>query len=190
MMKKAGGNSFYANRGRTLEDLIELSNERYRRAGQGVIHRVPAAWLPIRDGRGRIVSAKIEKKAAVDFIGHILTVHRRPLPVVFDAKEVSKGKRWSLVRLEEHQYQYLADSARTGAIAFVLIAFWEYDKFFVLPFAALEEKVRAYRSGGAASVKITDTALLEVSFPDYLRLIMENPAGFLLVRDVRKKNSA
>lgn len=190
MKKRVGGNFSYANRGRALEDLIELSNERYRKAGIAVIHHVPAAWLPLRDSCGRIVSAKIEKKAAVDFIGHIATESGRALPVAFDAKEVSKGTRWPLSRLEEHQFRYLADCARTGAAAFVLIAFWEYDKFFVLPFIALEEKVRAYRSGGAASVKITDTALLEVSFPDYLRLIIENPAGFILGRNACEKNLA
>lgn len=190
MKKRVGGNFSYANRGRALEDLIELSNERYRKAGIAVIHHVPAAWLPIRNSCGRIVSAKIEKKAAVDFIGHITTESGRALPVAFDAKEVSKGARWPLSRLEEHQFRYLADCARTGAAAFLIIAFWEYGKFFLLPFASLEEKVRAYHSGGAASVKITDAALLEVSFPNYLRLIVENPAGFLLARKLREKNSA
>jgi recombination protein U len=190
MKKKAGGNFSYANRGRALEDLIELSNERYRKAGVAVIHRVPAAWLPIRDGRGRIVSAKIEKKAAVDFIGHIITAEDYALPVVFDAKEVSKGKRWPLSRLEEHQYQYLVDSARTGAAAFVLIVFWEYSRFFMLPIVALEEKVRAYHSGGPASVDISDSALVEISFPDYLRLIISKPAGFLFVKNSCRKNSA
>ncbi|MGI9862507.1 Holliday junction resolvase RecU [Moorella naiadis] len=188
MTAKAGGSC--ANRGRALEELIEMSNEYYRRAGVAVVHRVPAAWLPIRDGRGRIVSAKIEKKAAVDFIGHVLMPGGRALPVAFEAKEVSKGRRWPLSRLEDHQYQYLVDCARTGAAAFVIIAFWEYDRFFILPFAALEEKVRAYHFGRAASVKITDAALEEVSFPDYLRSIMENPADFLLVREAHEKNSA
>jgi len=56
-----------ANRGRALEELVELSNERYRQQGIAVVHRVPAAWLPIRDARGRIVSAKVEKKAAVNY---------------------------------------------------------------------------------------------------------------------------
>ncbi|OIQ59808.1 holliday junction resolvase RecU [Moorella thermoacetica] len=168
-----------ANRGRALEDLIEFSNERYRRAGKAVIHRVPAAWLPVRDGRGRIVSAKIEKKAAVDFIGHVLVPGGRALPVAFEAKEVSKGRRWPLSRLEEHQYRYLADCARTGAAAFVLIAFWEYGRFFVLPFAALEEKMGAYRRGGAASVSLDDSCFVETSFPEYLRPLISEPQRFL-----------
>ncbi|WXJ79008.1 Holliday junction resolvase RecU [Moorella thermoacetica] len=169
-----------ANRGRALEDLIEFSNERYRRAGKAVIHRVPAAWLPIRDGRGRIVSAKIEKKAAVDFIGHVLVPGGRALPLAFEAKEVSKGRRWPLSRLEEHQYQYLADCARTGAAAFVLIAFWELGRFFILPFSILAIKEAGRRNGGPASVRAGEQGLVEISFPDYLKPVLESPENFIL----------
>ncbi|WP_141305188.1 MULTISPECIES: Holliday junction resolvase RecU [unclassified Neomoorella] len=168
-----------AHRGRALEDLVELSNERYRQAGVAVIHRVPAAWLPIRDGRGRIVSAKIEKKAAVDFIGHVLVPGGRALPVAFEAKEVSKGRRWPLSRLEEHQYQYLADCARTGAAAFVLVAFWELGRFFILPFSILAIKEAGRRNGGPASVRAEEQGLVEISFPDYLKAVVESPEIFI-----------
>jgi len=168
-----------ANRGRALEELVELSNERYRQEGLAVIHRVPAAWLPIRDGRGRIVSAKIEKKAAVDFIGHALVPGGRALPLAFEAKEVSRGRRWPLSRLEEHQFRYLADCARTGAAAFVLIAFWEYGRFFVLPFPVLEEKMDAHRREGAASVPLGDPGTIEIFFPHYLDPVLRWPELFI-----------
>ncbi|MGB9848846.1 MAG: Holliday junction resolvase RecU [Moorellaceae bacterium] len=174
-----GTRSDLANRGRALEDLIELSNERYRQEGVAVIHRVPAAWLPIRDARGRIVSAKIEKKAAVDFIGHVLVPGGRALPLAFEAKEVSKGRRWPLSRLEEHQYQYLADCARTGAVAFVLIAFWEYGRFFILPFTVLGEKMDAYRRKGEASVPLGNPGTIETFFPHYLDPILRWPELFI-----------
>lgn len=157
-----------ANRGRALEELIVLANDRYRRLGKGVIHKVPSEWLPIRDREGRIVSAKITKKAAVDFLGHI-NISGRIYPVAFDAKEVAQGNRWPLAKLEPHQYDYLRDCASTGALAFILVAFWTAGKFLIVPFKVLEGCWRAWREGaGRASITINTIGLLETKFPDYL----------------------
>lgn len=161
-----------ANRGRALEELVEWANELYRRRRVAVVHRVPAAWVPIRDARGKIVSAKVEKKAAVDFLGHVL-LPGGALPLAFDAKEVSRGSRWPLENLKAHQYEYLRDCALTGALSFVLIAFWEKDQFFVLPFPVLEDRWGAWRSGGPASVRAGDEGLVPVTFPDYLSFLFE-----------------
>lgn len=158
-----------ANRGAALEDLVIRANDLYRFRKIAVIHKVPTAWLPIRGPGGKIVSAKVDRKASVDFLGHVL-LPGGPLPVVFDVKEVSKGCRWPLSKLEEHQYEYLKDSALTGAFSFVLIGFWELQKFFILPFAELEPRWAAWKTGtGPASVKAGESGLTETGFLDYLR---------------------
>jgi len=160
-----------ANRGQTLEKLVVQANAMYRAQGKAVIHKVPTAWVPIRQG-SKIVSAKVEEKAAVDFIGHVALPDGPALPVVFDAKEVSKGDRWALSKLEEHQYEYLKDCARTGAFSFVLIGYWQLQRFFVLPFAELERRWEAWKSGnGPASVKVGEAGLIEVKFLDYLKFL-------------------
>jgi recombination protein U len=166
----------YANRGRALEELIERANVLYRAGRTAVIHKVPTAWVPIRNRAGRITAAKVEEKAAVDFIGHIL-LPGGPLPLAFDAKEVASGRRWPLARLGEHQYEYLADCAATGAFAFVLIAFWQVRGFFVLPFAVLERCWRAWRAGGPASVGPADPGLVRVHFPRYLDFLYSTGEG-------------
>lgn len=158
----------YANRGLALEQLVARSNEVYRLRQVGVIHKVPTAWIPLRGRNGKIVSAKVDKKASVDFLGHFL-FPSGPLPLAFDAKEVSKGTRWPLSKLEEHQYEYLRDAALTGAAAFLLIGFWEPQQFFVLPFSELDVRWRSWKAGvGPASVKAGDTGMIETTFPDYL----------------------
>lgn len=162
----------YANRGTVLEELITMANQSYRQQKVAVIHKVPTEWLPIRgrepgEKKSRIVSAKVEKQAAVDYLGHIL-LPAGPLPLAFDAKEVSKGDRWPLSNLYEHQYLYLKDCALTGAFAFVLIGFWRYQKFYVMPFNALEASWKAWKAGGPASVKAGDGGLIEVKFMGYL----------------------
>ncbi|MGB9825040.1 MAG: Holliday junction resolvase RecU, partial [Desulfofundulus sp.] len=120
------------------------------------------------------------EKAAVDFLGHVL-LPSGPLPLVFDAKEVSRGDRWPLSKLEQHQYEYLRDCALTGAFSFVLIGFWELERFFVLPFSELERRWTAWKNKtGPASVRAGEPGLVEVRFPGYL--------SFLEVREDVKKH--
>jgi recombination protein U len=160
----------YANRGATLEDLIASANIIYRNRKEAVIHKVPTAWVPIRGAGGKIVSAKVEEKAAVDFLGHIY-LSTGPLPLAFDAKEVSNGNRWPLSRLEEHQYEYLKDSYLTGAFAFVLLGFWQSQRFYVLPFVELGHRWDVWKNGGRASVKAGEAGLIEIKFLDYLSFL-------------------
>lgn len=166
-----------ANRGLALEELIIHANNRYRTNNKAVIHKVPTEWLPIRQKipgtrRTRIISAKVERKAAVDFLGHIL-LPTGPLPLAFDAKEISKGDKWPLSRLEQHQFDYLRDCALTGAFSFVLLGFWKYEKFFILPFKELEPKWKAWKKKtGPAHIKINDPALIETQFLDYLNFLL------------------
>ncbi|OPX91708.1 MAG: Holliday junction resolvase RecU [Pelotomaculum sp. PtaB.Bin104] len=159
-----------ANRGQALEKLVVQANVMYRARGRAVIHKVPTAWVPIRRG-SKIVSAKVEERAAVDFIGHV-ALPAGPLPVYFDAKEVSRGNRWPLSKLEQHQYDYLRDCAQTGAFSFVLIGYWQIQRFFVLPFAELERRWGAWKRGnGPASIKAGEPGLIEVKFLDYLSFL-------------------
>ncbi|NHM27994.1 recombinase [Desulfofundulus sp. TPOSR] len=162
---------FQANRGQALEDLIKQANDRYRAQKLAVIHKVPTAWVPIRGPGGKIVSAKVEEKAAVDFLGHVF-LPSGSLPLAFDAKEVSRGDRWPLSKLEPHQYEYLRDCALTGAFSFVLIGFWELNRFFVLPFPELERRWVAWRGKtGPASVRAGEPGLVEVRFLGYLSFL-------------------
>lgn len=132
-----------ANRGRALEDLVRAANARYRALGLAVAHKALSAWVPLRGPGGRIAGAKVEEKAAVDFLGHV----RPPsgggwgVPVAFDAKKVSRGDRWPLSRLEPHQYECLRDCHRTAGT-------------------------------GPSSVRAGRSELNEVRFPDYLDFVL------------------
>lgn len=93
------------------------------------------------------------------------------LPVAFDAKEVSKENRWPLAKLQKHQYEYLKDSTLTGAFAFLLLGFWRFNKFYILPFHELEKRRAAWKAGGRASIRPGEPGLVEVEFMDYLRKV-------------------
>lgn len=174
-----------ANRGRPLELLVVQANAAYRARGLAVIHKVPSAWVPLRRN-GVVVSAKVEEKASVDFLGHALPPgSAAAVPVAFDTKEVARGDRWPLSKLEPHQYAYLRDCARTGALAFVLLGFWELRRFYVLGFGELERRWSAWKSGGPASVRADEPGLAEVRFADYLGLMGGGWAEFLAVVGLR-----
>jgi recombination protein U len=121
-----------ANRGRYGEELVRAACDWYRRRGIAVITKVPTEWLPIRGDHGRIVSAKVERRAVVDFVGG-WTGHGA---LAFDVKECSNDN-WSMLHLEPHQYEFLADYARAGHVAFVLLVYHPDNSARVLPFATL-----------------------------------------------------
>lgn len=115
----------HANRGRALEELLEYSNTQYRNRGFATVHKVPTAWLPIRDGSGRIVTAKVEEKASPDFLGVY-----RGRGIAFDAKHTNTHRiRWD--RVEDHQEAFLDDWEHSGGIAFVLVEFGDQSAYVV-----------------------------------------------------------
>ncbi|MGB9813509.1 MAG: Holliday junction resolvase RecU [Thermovenabulum sp.] len=138
----------HANRGRLLEDLIIMANRQYRAQGRAIIHKIPTAWMPLRDGRGRIVNAKVEEKAAVDFLGAY-----KGRPIAFDAKHTYEERiRWD--RIEPHQAEFLKEWQQTGGISFVLLGY-SMERFFVVPWDYWEEGMRAWvYKKGEASISI------------------------------------
>lgn len=137
-----------ANRGRPLEELVVMANRQYRAKRLAVVHKVPTAWIPLRDGRGKVVSAKVEEKAAVDFLGTY-----RGHSLAFDAKHCSQDRiRWD--RLEDHQAQFTEDWTRDGGIGFILVGF-KMERFFVVPWEFWKEKMFAWKyEKGAASISV------------------------------------
>ena len=141
--------STHANRGRALEELIEHSNAQYRNRGFATVHKVPTAWVPIRDGSGRIVTAKVEEKASPDFLGVY-----RGRAIAFDAKHTSAHRiRWD--RVEDHQAEFLGNWAAAGGIAFVLVEFGEIA--CVVPWGQWERRLDDWHRGrGPASATAED----------------------------------
>lgn len=117
----------YANRGRPLEDLIIFTNEMYERKGLAVVHKVPTEWLPIRGANGQIVSAKVEKKAAVDFLGVT-----RGGAIAFDAKH-TKEDRINWKALEAHQAEFLGNWQKNGGFSFIIVSRRMRD-FWLIPY--------------------------------------------------------
>jgi recombination protein U len=129
----------YANRGAALEQIIITANSRYADQGVAVIDKQYTHWMPIRNGQGKIVSAKVEHKATVDFRGTVKDLGG----VSFDVKE-TRADRWYLRDLQPHQVEHLKKCQAVGDICFTLIAFWKHDCFSIL---YLDEYLSLIRQG-------------------------------------------
>ena len=90
-------------RGSFLEDLINLTNEKYRSQKLALIQKVPTPIKPIQiDQETRhITLAYFEQKSTVDYIGVVQGV-----PVCFDAKECAE-ERFPLANIHEHQVAFM-----------------------------------------------------------------------------------
>lgn len=139
-----------ANRGRFLEEIIRVSNERYKSIGAAIIEKVPTEWIPLRDGSGRIANAKVDdrNKGVPDFMGMVVGMG----PVAFDAKETTDGARFPLSKIEPEQIAWLDAWAKAGGIAFTVHFFQETDRAYLLPFHVMRDFYQAWKQQGGKKV--------------------------------------
>jgi recombination protein U len=121
----------YANRGKGLEYLTEWSNAYYKNRGIAIINKIPTPFKIL--GRFRnFYYGYYDKKSTVDFEGIIKTGQH----VAFDCKQ-TKGNRFALDNVKQHQFDYLKSIHSMGGISFILIEFTELNKYIRLKFTDL-----------------------------------------------------
>lgn len=131
----------YANKGRAFEDLIEFANAQYRRQSIAVIGKQNTKFLPIRNGQGQLVSAKVEEKATVDYLGRY-----KGTPVAVEAKH-TENDRILFSRVEPHQAEYMDDFCKDPeAIGIVLVSF-KLQRFYAVPWQFWKAARDAWESG-------------------------------------------
>ncbi len=131
----------YANKGRAFEDLIEFANAQYRRQSIAVIGKQNTKFLPIRNGQGQLVSAKVEEKATVDYLGRY-----KGTPVAIEAKH-TENDRILFSRVEPHQAEYMDDFCKDpGAVGIVLVSF-KLQRFYAVPWQFWKAARDAWESG-------------------------------------------
>ena len=117
----------HANRGKPFEDFLKFVHDRYQADGIACVHKVPTEFIPLRNAKGQVCSAKVENKSCVDYLGRY-----KNIPVAIEAKHTD-DKRISFSRVESHQADYLDDwSKDPDAIAMVVVSFG-LKRFFSVP---------------------------------------------------------
>ncbi len=136
-------------RGSFLEELINLTNEKYASNHLALVQKIPTPITPINmDPKTKqITLAYFEKKSTVDYIGAA-----QGLPVCFDAKECN-SESFSLQNIHEHQVEFMKEFQRQGGIAFFLIYFKRTEEYYYLRLDDLMVFWERAKNGGRKSFK-------------------------------------
>lgn len=135
-------------RGSMLEEMINITNRKYREKSLALIQKVPTPITPISiDQENRHIDlAFFEQKSTVDYIGVVQGV-----PVCFDAKECA-GDTFSLRNVHEHQVQFMKEFEEQNGVAFLLIYFKKRDVYYYMTFETLWKFWTRALDGGKKSV--------------------------------------
>ncbi|NLP46169.1 MAG: Holliday junction resolvase RecU [Epulopiscium sp.] len=135
-------------RGSTLEELINLTNELYYSKKLALVQKIPTPIKPIKINKENrtITLAYFEQKSTVDYIGVV-----QGIPICFDAKETSQ-KYLPLQNIHDHQIQFMSCFEEQEGVAFLLVYFSYYNKYFFLPFSILKNWWNQAQNGGRKSI--------------------------------------
>jgi len=136
-------------RGSTLEEFINLTNEKYADHGLALIQKVPTPITPIKIDKENhhITLAYFDQKSTVDYIGAV-----QGIPVCFDAKECHTDT-FPLQNIHPHQVNFMEMFERQQGIAFLLILYSHRSETYYLRFEKLMEFWNRAKEGGRKSFR-------------------------------------
>ena len=135
-------------RGSALEDLINYTNDILRQRGLALVQKIPTPITPMKYSKDeRIITlAYFDSKSTVDYIGAV-----QGIPICFDAKQTGQ-KHLPIQNIHPHQIDFMEDFNRQGGVAFLLVYFSLYDKYFFLPIDSLKAFWQKAQNGGRKSI--------------------------------------
>jgi len=139
-------------RGNAFEELINLTNIKYREHGIGLIQKIPTPIKPVELDmeNHNIKKAYFEERSTVDYIGII-----QGYAVCFDAKETNL-ERFPLRNIHQHQLDFMRDFERQEGISFLIIRFSKHDMTYFVPFKFILKKIEAIDNGGRKSIAYSE----------------------------------
>ncbi len=136
-------------RGSTLEEFINLTNEKYLTQGLALIQKVPTPITPLKidkDNR-HITLAYFEQKSTVDYIGAV-----QGIPVCFDAKECNTDT-FPLQNIHPHQIAFMEQFEQQEGVSFLVIFYSKRNEFYYLRHEKLMEFWNRAQEGGRKSFR-------------------------------------
>lgn len=143
----------YANRGKSLEELIEAANVVYQQQKIAIVQKIPTPTKVIRAydpkiQKTKIVSAFHEKKSTVDFQGTIYGGKT----IAFDAKSTMNKTMLRLDAIEPHQYEYMDKFQEFGGKSFLIVEFSMIGEIYRIDFDIVKRQTAA----GKKSLLLSD----------------------------------
>lgn len=121
--------TFYGNRGMTLEEDINLTNEYYKEKQIALIDKkpIPIKVLKTNETRTRIKDGFYEKKSTLDYSG----IYKEKY-IEFDAKETNSKTSFPLFNIHKHQTERIRNILFYKGITFLIIRFNIINKTYLL----------------------------------------------------------
>lgn len=149
-------NDTYSNRGQTLEDELNASNEYYLSQNIAVIHKKPVPIqvvnvnYPSRSA-AVITEAYFRTPSTTDYNGVWNGKY-----IDFEAKETRNKTSFPLQNLHAHQVEHMKKVYAQNGIPFLIIRFSTLDRYFILPFEVMIEKWNRMQDGGRKSIALQE----------------------------------
>jgi recombination protein U len=133
----AQANKTFGNRGMTLEEDINTTNQYYLEANKAVIHKKPTPVQIVKVNYPKrsaavITEAYFKQASTTDYNG----VYRQKY-IDFEAKETKNKTLFPLANVHEHQIEHMKTVVHHGGICFLIIRFRVYNETYYLPFEKL-----------------------------------------------------
>ncbi|GAD15811.1 Holliday junction resolvase RecU [Lentilactobacillus otakiensis] len=142
----------FSNRGMTLEDEINKSNQYYLREGIAVIHKKPTPIQIVsvdypKRSAARIKEAYFRRASTTDYNG---VYHGKYID--FDAKETKNKTSFPLKNFHEHQVEHMRQCLDQQGICFAIIKFVSDQSVYVLKATDLIAYWDDQNKGGRKSI--------------------------------------
>lgn len=130
--KKSQHTTNYSNRGMTLEEDINVTNNDYLLTDTAIIHKKPTPInivkvdYPSRN-KAKITEAYFKLPSTTDYNG----IYKNKY-IDFEAKECSSLTSFPFSSIHPHQIEHLSAVLRHGAIAFVIIRMVKYNEDYLI----------------------------------------------------------
>ena len=133
-------------RGSVLEELVNYTNEKYRRQNLALVHKIPTSIKPVRFDKEKrhITLAYFDQKSTVDYIGVV-----QGIPICFDAKECASDV-FPLQNIHKHQIEFMKQFEEQGGISFLLLYFTNRHACYFMTF---EETMEFWQRGKESGPK-------------------------------------
>lgn len=131
-------NTNYGNRGMTLENELNSSNDYYRLIDKAIIYKKPTPIkitnvdYPSRD-KAVIKEAYFTVPSTTDYNG----IYKGKY-IDFEAKETKSSTNFTLRNIHPHQIEHLKSIKKHGGIAFIIVRFTILNETYLMPIKKLE----------------------------------------------------
>jgi len=166
--KKDSPNPIYSNRGMTLEEDLNETNEYYRERKIAVIHKKPTPVQIVqvdypKRSAAVIKEAYFKQASTTDYNG----VYKGKY-VDFEAKETQNPTSFPLKNFHQHQIDHMKEIVNQDGICFVILRFSKFEQVYLLEANYLLEFWQRMQKGGRKSITKE-----EIETKGY-----QNPLGF------------